>query len=118
MKTQVAALLNKPSPAREEACAPTPALKSPYSGNDRSEAVALRKKVNRLMQRIKALESKEVEQSVTYTAVSMENTEVDSHLRQRQNYKRDNGMFCYRCGEDGHIASKCSNEENEKKVIK
>ena len=81
----MAALSNKPSPAREEACAPTPALKLPYSGNDRSEAVALRRNVDRLMQRIKALESKEVEQSVTVTAVSMENTEGDSRLRQRQN---------------------------------
>lgn len=26
--------------------------------------------------------------------------------------------FCYRCGENGHVASECRNKENQSKVIK
>uniref|UniRef100_A0A3Q4AVM6 CCHC-type domain-containing protein n=1 Tax=Mola mola TaxID=94237 RepID=A0A3Q4AVM6_MOLML len=65
------------------------ASQSFQSGNDRSEAVVLWKK-----------------------------TADCGFSAQKQSFKSDSDRLCYKCGEDGHIASKCLSPENEKKVIK
>jgi hypothetical protein len=40
---------------------------------------------------------------------------VSSKRRQPQNPSEE--QFCYRCGENGHFASRCPNPENPSKVI-
>lgn len=39
------------------------------------------------------------------------------HSRQRASWQRDASDFCYRCGEEGHFATKCRAPENHQKVI-
>ncbi|XP_062372262.1 retrovirus-related Pol polyprotein from transposon 412 isoform X1 [Sardina pilchardus] len=115
LKAQVSEMVKRPSCVKEEADVHTSAPQSFHSGNDQAEAVALRKKVNRLKQKLKNKGNREVEQPVTVAAVESAGRGFSSP---KQSQRGDDDRFCYRCGEDGHIASKCSSTENEKKVIR
>ncbi|KAL6485589.1 hypothetical protein MHYP_G00049810 [Metynnis hypsauchen] len=113
LKTQVFQM-SKGS-AGEGASAYTSMPNSGHSGNDKSEAAALRKKVKKLSKKLKSKGGNATEPSATVAAVGTKSQSQGS--RQAQS-PAGGECFCYRCGEDGHIATKCSFAENEKKVIK
>ncbi|KAL7839427.1 hypothetical protein SRHO_G00260850 [Serrasalmus rhombeus] len=77
-----------------------------------SEAAALRKKIKKLSKKLKSKGGNATEPSATVAAVGSQS----QGSRQAQS-PAGGERFCYRCGEDGHIATKCSSAENEKKVI-
>lgn len=56
------------------------------------------------------------EQDSEVTVSAMEAKSVFKPLAGPQ--KRSEESFCYRCGEDGHFATKCRNTENQAKVIR
>ncbi|XP_048108990.1 uncharacterized protein LOC125300872 [Alosa alosa] len=86
-----------------------------HSGYDKSEAAALRKNVRRLGRKLKSKGGNATEPSATVAAVGTKSQSQGS----RQTQSPGGGeRFCYRCGEDGHIATQCSSAENEKRVIK
>ncbi|XP_037833479.1 uncharacterized protein LOC119617377 [Kryptolebias marmoratus] len=113
LKTQVFEMSK--SSANEGASAPAPMLIPSHSGNDKSEAAALRKKVKRLNKKLKFKGENTTDPSATVAAIGTKSLSQGS----RQAQSPGGGeRFCYRCGEDGHIATQCSSPENEKKVIK
>ena len=69
------------------------------SGRDRSEAVSLRKKVNRLQKKLKAKSGNIAEQQVATAAIAMK---TGDHVfsAQQQCLKSDSDRFSYRWGED------------------
>ncbi|XP_017576648.1 paraneoplastic antigen Ma1 homolog [Pygocentrus nattereri] len=107
LKTQVFEMST--SSAGEGASAYTSMPNPSHSGNDKSEAAALRKKIKKLSKKLKSKEGNTTEPSATVAAVGTKSQSQGSAGGER---------FCYRCGEDSHIATKCISAENEKKVIK
>ena len=86
-----------------------------HSGNDKSEAAALRKKVKTLSKKLRSKGGSAAEPSATVAAAVAGSQSQGSRKAQSP---AGGERFCYRCGEDGHIATKCSSAENEKKVIR
>lgn len=85
---------------------------------DNHEVKALKKEVKKLRQQVKAMCVQPA--STADKEESQEKKEVCSvnFTRPRvAGVKSSEDFFCYRCGGDGHIASKCKAPENEKKVI-
>ncbi|KAK0134504.1 Paraneoplastic antigen Ma2 [Merluccius polli] len=117
LKTYVSEMNKRPSFVEEEAEVRPLASQSFQSGKDEAEAVALRKKVNRLEKKWKAKGGNVAEPQVAAAAVVMKPADR-GFSAQRQSFRSDGDRFCYRCGEDGHIATKCSSPENEKRVIR
>ncbi len=64
---------------------------------------------------MKTLESREPPQLATATAVKVNMGEGGNKNPPCQ---QEDDFFCYRCGEDGHISTKCTAMTNEKKVIR
>ncbi|KAL2081551.1 hypothetical protein ACEWY4_023404 [Coilia grayii] len=116
LKTQVSEMSKKQCSGSEGADANASASQSFHSDNDKSTAVALHKKVKRLSKKLKSKEGKIAESSAVAAAVRSKSTDHGSP-RQAQSYRGDD-RFCYRCGKDGHIATNCSSDEDEKRVIK
>ena len=76
---------------------------------------ALKKEVRKLRKQVAVM-------SVKPTAASRDTRPSQHtpamHSQQRHSPQRDSSnFFCYRCGEDGHFATKCSAPENYPKVI-
>ncbi|XP_007545199.2 paraneoplastic antigen Ma3 homolog, partial [Poecilia formosa] len=71
-----------------------------------ADVVALKKQVKQLQQKVKSRVSHQAETTPAVMAVHTPNRHPDMDER-----------FCYRCGESGHIASKCRSPENQNKVI-
>ncbi|KAL7841411.1 hypothetical protein SRHO_G00251020 [Serrasalmus rhombeus] len=103
------------SSAGEGASAYTSMPNPSHSGNDKSEAAALQKKIKKLSKKLKSKGGNATEPSAT---VAADGTKSQSHGSRQAQSPAGGERFCYRCGEDGHIATKCTSAENEKKVIK
>uniref|UniRef100_A0A3Q2QSS7 CCHC-type domain-containing protein n=1 Tax=Fundulus heteroclitus TaxID=8078 RepID=A0A3Q2QSS7_FUNHE len=96
--------------------APEPAswAEAEASGEDK-DIQALKKEIRKLRRQVSVM-------SVKPTTVPKEiQHRPDSpppQRRERASFQRDSSdFFCYRCGEDGHFATKCSAPENYPKVI-
>lgn len=72
------------------------------------EVVALKKQVKQLEKKVGTRLSCQAGASPTVMAVETPSTRQSSDSEDR---------FCYRCGENGHIAPKCNKPENQNKVI-
>ena len=97
----------RPSFVEEEAYVRALTSQSFQSGKDAAEAVALQKKVNRLEKKMKSIGGNVAEQQVAAAAVAMKTSDRGSSA-QKQSFRSDGDRFCYRCGEDSHIANnKC-----------
>lgn len=59
-----------------------------------------------------------VEQDPEAAVSAVEAKSVSKPPAGREPQYRSEGIFCYRCGEDGHFATKCRNSENPTKVIR
>lgn len=85
-----------------------------------SEMQLLRKEVKALQQQISVMSvkpqfnSRDTSEYPRYNSVS--NHQPPQFTVQPKKESAD--YFCYRCGEDAHIASKCNNPENAQKVIR
>uniref|UniRef100_A0AAR2L8I6 CCHC-type domain-containing protein n=1 Tax=Pygocentrus nattereri TaxID=42514 RepID=A0AAR2L8I6_PYGNA len=109
LKEQMAGLAEQPKSRAEDAQALLlPVLHSDDKGY--SEAVALQKNVNRVKRKLQHLPVRD-----TTARVAM--TKPLTAAEAKQVSSREDDYFCYRCGENGHIATKCTLPENEKKVI-
>lgn len=110
LKTQVFEMSK--SSANEGDRAPAPMLSPSHPGNDKSEAAALRKKVKRLSKKLKSKGGNTIDPSATVAAIGTKSLSQGSRPAQSPG---GGERFCYRCGEDGHIATQCSSPENGKK---
>ncbi|XP_037395031.1 paraneoplastic antigen Ma3-like [Pygocentrus nattereri] len=109
LKEQMAGLAEQPRSRAEDAQSLLlPVLHSDDKGY--SEAVALQKNVNRVKRKIQHLP---VRDTTARVAMTKPHTAVEA----KQVSSKEDDYFCYRCGENGHIATKCTLPENEKKVI-
>ena len=115
LKTYVSEMNKRPSFVEEQADVRALAPQSFQSGKPGAEAVGLRK--DRLEKKWKAKGCNVAEQQVVDAAVVI-NTADRGSSAHRQRFRSDADRFCYRCGEVGHIATKCSSPENEKRVIR
>lgn len=93
-------------------------VKSFATVEEKTGTDALQKKVNRLSQKVKTLESKEQVQPVVTNTAKVQLSDGSSPSARKTVFHKGEDFFCYRCGEDGHISSKCASSENEKKVIR
>jgi len=73
-----------------------------------SEVQVLKKQIQQLQQQIAVMSFSSTTQSSPRS--------VPVSYRERPVKPRDE-FFCYRCGEDGHIATKCQSSENTAQVI-
>ncbi|XP_076836716.1 uncharacterized protein LOC143482275 [Brachyhypopomus gauderio] len=80
-----------------------------------SEVTALRKQVKRLQHKVEGIEDSSGQPSVSPTKVVTADY-AKSDIR-NSTAKDADDYFCYRCGENGHIATKCNAPENTQKVI-
>lgn len=71
------------------------------------EVIALRKQLKQLQQKVNSRLPQSSTPSPTVMTVNTQN---------RQGAETEE-RFCYRCGENGHMAGKCKNPENQSKVI-
>ena len=82
---------------------------------DNAEVVALKKQVQRLQ--------KKMSSKVTRVAEAPARALRVQPSRPAERYQKPNkprefeDSICYRCGEQGHFANKCQNEENQSRVI-
>lgn len=93
---------------------PTVTTTAESSGDERN-IQALKKEVVKLRKKVSSM----TVQSAAATQAAVPNRETFT-LQQTQGaptHKDSRGFFCYRCGEDGHISSKCTAPENYPKVI-
>ncbi|KAL6472418.1 hypothetical protein MHYP_G00186060 [Metynnis hypsauchen] len=93
----------------------TPTHRAAPDSEGISELAALTKQVKQLQQNMSEMKKREPGVSTTVLRVATSANRSPAEKRQQHNISSD--YFCYRCGEDGHIASKCRAPENEKKVI-
>uniref|UniRef100_A0AAR2IPB4 Paraneoplastic antigen Ma-like C-terminal domain-containing protein n=1 Tax=Pygocentrus nattereri TaxID=42514 RepID=A0AAR2IPB4_PYGNA len=80
-----------------------------------SELTSLRKQLKKLQQDMSDMKKKESGASAAVLQVATSTNYSPAEKRLQHNTSAD--YFYYRCGEDGHIASKCRAPENEKEVI-
>uniref|UniRef100_A0A3B4DH60 CCHC-type domain-containing protein n=1 Tax=Pygocentrus nattereri TaxID=42514 RepID=A0A3B4DH60_PYGNA len=84
-----------------------------------SEVTALKKDVNRMKQKVKNLTEKDSESVILAASAKVDTPKYYLGADPKLPSTKDGGdFFCYQCGEDGHIATKCTLPENEKKVIR
>lgn len=106
--------ISKGQSCTEGAVVSVSTVQMPKAGNNRSGTVALRKNVRRLNNKLRAREVNVTEPADTVAAVGTRPADCGSG-RRVQSHRSDDDHFCYRCGEDGHIATKFSSDENAKK---
>lgn len=86
-----------------------------------AEASGEDKDLQALKKEVKKLRNKVTVMSLKPTTVSKEakpsQASPPSTSQQRASWQRDASDFCYRCGEEGHFATKCRAPENYQKVI-
>ncbi|KAL6470660.1 hypothetical protein MHYP_G00217790 [Metynnis hypsauchen] len=109
LKEQMAGLTEQPRSRVEDA---QPLLLPILHSDDKkdSEATALRKNVNRVKRKIQNLQARD-------TNAQVATTKPHTTIEEKQVSSKEGDYYCYRCGENGHIATKCTLPENEKKVI-
>ncbi len=81
---------------------------------DNAEVRELRRQVQQLQQQLAVMSVSNIQQSTTIPEQQHKSLSVSSRFTPTR-HKED--YFCYRCGEDGHIATKCQAPPNADQVI-
>ena len=115
MKSMIAAMSTKSRPAGADDKGSGPAVQgSLKEQSESSEVAALKKQMKQLQKKVGKKPRGPDEPAHAMRVQSAEH----AHSRQRANKShRDSDNFCYRCGENGHFATKCDNAENPNAVI-
>ncbi|KAJ8348558.1 hypothetical protein SKAU_G00271470 [Synaphobranchus kaupii] len=115
LKSMVASIVTKPEHIKEDYTEAT-SMSTPSGRENRqdSELAALKKQLKRLKQKAN---NKMTEPDAAVAVSTMEASKQFSNSPKRAP-KRSEENFCYRCGENGHFATKCQGPENQAKVIK
>lgn len=114
LKSLFAAVTTKPG---QEVSDDAPVVQAPLAvSGENAEVTALKKQVRRLQN--KMLTKGAQASDAPAKALRLEPSKT-VHTRQklRPPTGRSGENFCYRCGECGHFANKCQNDENQSKVI-
>uniref|UniRef100_A0A672IWZ8 ribonuclease H n=1 Tax=Salarias fasciatus TaxID=181472 RepID=A0A672IWZ8_SALFA len=112
LKSLLAAAVSKPAHVQQDGTEKPPPKALSGERCPDSEMTVLKKEVKRLQQKVT---QKVTEPQATVAAVDVSKPVASSPQRSS---KGSDEHFCYRCGENGHYASKCQNPENQAKVIK
>lgn len=118
LKSIVAAVVTKPCETKEEYFDTVPATTArTCEKHQDSDLTALKKQVKRLQQKLnnKVTASDAPDNPTAVSTVEATTRAANSPIR---TVRRPEEHFCYRCGENGHFAAKCHNQENQSKVIK
>ncbi|KAL7870182.1 hypothetical protein SRHO_G00076790 [Serrasalmus rhombeus] len=101
---------------KSTSCPPTDTQPSQVTDNNApSDVTALKKQVKRLQNKMEGMGTKLTEPSASSLKFA---TSESVTLGPRSPAVKDtDDYFCYRCGENGHIATKCHAPENTQKVI-
>lgn len=112
LKTQVAKLTTLTSKQSSPQMAIKPAVITEAEGDD-CDIQALKKEVRKLREQVSvmAVQPSLGTREFQPTRIPPRPSNTPSGQREQNNF------FCYRCGEDGHVATKCSAPENYQKVI-
>lgn len=102
--------------ARQSSCPPTDTQQRPATDcSSTPEVISLKKQVKRLQHKMEGMGTTSTEASASSLKVA---TSESVSLSPRSPAVKDtDDYFCYRCGENGHIATKCHAPENTQKVI-
>ncbi|KAL7399803.1 hypothetical protein ABVT39_002000 [Epinephelus coioides] len=112
------AVVTKPCETKEEYSDTIPATTArTCEKHQDSELTALKKQVKRLQQKLnnKVTASDAPDNPTAVSTVEATTRAANFPIR---TVRRPEEQFCYRCGENGHFAAKCRNQENHSKVIK
>lgn len=112
LKSLVAAVVSKPAQEMQAGHDRNPPKAAHSDCSSESEVVALKKQLKHLQQKFT---NKVAEPRASVSAVNASKPVATTPQR---SFKVPDEHFCYRCGENGHYAGKCSNAENQAKVIK
>nr|XP_057906640.1 uncharacterized protein LOC131104002 [Doryrhamphus excisus]XP_057906648.1 uncharacterized protein LOC131104002 [Doryrhamphus excisus] len=113
LKSMVASVVTKQSRSKDDHSELTHSSMPPSPENRQDpELAALKKELKRMKQKVM---NKVTEPGTAVSVSTMEATK-QVHNSPKRVPKGEN--FCYRCGENGHFATKCGNTENQAKVIK
>ncbi|XP_067235363.1 uncharacterized protein [Chanodichthys erythropterus] len=115
LQAKMSELKVKSNPVSKESVSTKVQARQCTSDDKAIGASELQKKVDRLSQKVKTLESREPAQPASASAVKAKVSDSGSKKPLSQ---QEDDFFCYRCGEDGHISTKCTATQNEKKVIR
>lgn len=115
LKTLVASVVTRPKHTTQECAERAPVSPTPHNEScPDSELKALKKQIKRLQQKF---DHKVAEQGTEATVSTVEAAKPATNFPRRAP-KNAEEHFCYRCGEGGHYAGRCTNPENQAKVIK
>lgn len=116
LKSMVSAVVTQSFPCKEEHAEPLVSSPSLERSQD-AELAALKKQVKRLQKKLnnKASESDASPNAAAVSAMEASKPVSSTPGRTPRDSEEN---FCYRCGGNGHYASKCQNSENQSKVIK
>uniref|UniRef100_A0A672F765 CCHC-type domain-containing protein n=1 Tax=Salarias fasciatus TaxID=181472 RepID=A0A672F765_SALFA len=106
LKSLLAAAVSKPAHVQQDGTEKPPPKALSGERCPDSEMTVLKKEVKRLQQKVT---QKVTEPRATVAAVDVSKPVASSPQRSS---KGSDEHFCYRCGENGHYASKCQNPEN------
>lgn len=112
LKSLVAAVVSKPAQEMQAGHDRNPPKAAHSDCSSESEVAALKKQLKHLQQKFT---NKVAEPRASVSAVNASKPVATTPQR---SFKVPDEHFCYRCGENGHYAGKCSNAENQAKVIK
>ncbi|XP_028983670.1 uncharacterized protein LOC114842218 [Betta splendens] len=108
-----------PSAERQKDCPESTLLVTSQLGEKShdSELRALKKQVKRLQTK---LDRKMVTEAGGYHPATVFTVEAPTQVvhTPSRSFRPSESQFCYRCGENGHFAARCPNQENHSRVIK
>ncbi|KAJ8375794.1 hypothetical protein SKAU_G00063740 [Synaphobranchus kaupii] len=117
MKSMFASMNTKPHQDVADDKGPGPVAQGPVAEScENAEVAALKKQVKRLQMKMSSKRAKISDTPAN--ALRVEPARPAQNGQKPYKYYRDSEeSICYRCGENGHFATKCQNAENQNKVI-
>lgn len=113
--TRVSELTTSSVMANPPSTSPRPTANTLVESSEEKSIQALKKEVVKLCKQVSVMSVKPKYSPVT---VLHHDDTKSQQVQQKPFAPRDSSdFFCYRCGEDGHFATKCAAPENDHKVV-